>query len=259
MPARRWHATMVDAMTTTSPARTQPLPEALLEPAAFPHLPQSVELRETHISWVFLAGDRAYKVKKPVRFPFLDYGTLARRRALCAEELRIGRRFAPSVYAGVVALVPRGREGLRIALEPDPRAVEYAVEMRCYAEGATLAARLAHVAPADLVAVGRAIAAFHAAVPAGAAGGTPVAAVVAETLAALAAAGAPAGRLDALARFCRSALVRFAPELARRAAAGLVREGHGDLRAEHVLLGRRIEAVDAVEFDRGLRVADVAY
>src|SRR4051795_10916511 len=108
------------------------LPEALLDPSAFPHHPEAVELRETHISWVFLAGNRAYKVKKPVRFPFLDYGTPARRRALCAEEVRIGRRFAPSLYTGVVALVPRGPDGLRIALEPDPRAVEYAVEMRRY-------------------------------------------------------------------------------------------------------------------------------
>src|SRR4051812_16469277 len=87
------------AMLTDTPTLTRRLPEALLDPGAFPQHPAAVELRETHISWVFLAGDRAYKVKKPVRFPFLDYGTLARRRALCAEELRIGRRFAPSVYA----------------------------------------------------------------------------------------------------------------------------------------------------------------
>jgi len=62
-------------------ATTAVLPDALLDPAAFPRLPASVELRETHISWVFLAGNRAYKVKKPVSFPFLDYGSLARRRA----------------------------------------------------------------------------------------------------------------------------------------------------------------------------------
>src|SRR5690242_14057054 len=55
------------------------LPDALRSPAAFPHRPATVEMRETHISWVFLAGGRVYKVKKPVRFPFLDYGTVARR------------------------------------------------------------------------------------------------------------------------------------------------------------------------------------
>jgi aminoglycoside phosphotransferase family enzyme len=73
-----------------------------LIPPPFRNLPDRVELRETHISWVFLAGDRAYKVRKPVRFPFLDCGTVARRRELCAEELRLGRRFAPRVHAGLV-------------------------------------------------------------------------------------------------------------------------------------------------------------
>ena len=235
------------------------LPEALMDLAAFPYRPSAVELRETHISWVFLAGEHVYKVKKPVRFPFLDYGSVARRRACCAEELRLGRRFAPSVYCGVVALVPHGPDGLRVAPECDPRAVEYAVEMRRYAEADTLRARLdvGAAAPQDLVAIGRAIAGLHAAAPAD--GGAPLADVVEETLASLAAAGASAARLDGLARFCRAALAGFAPELASRTARGLVRDGHGDLRAEHVLLGARIEAVDALEFDRALRVADVAY
>jgi hypothetical protein len=97
------------------------LPDALLDPWAYPSLPEQVELRETHISWVFLAGGRAYKVKKPVRFPFVDYGTLARRRAACAAEVRLNRRFAAGIYAGVVALVPRGRDGLAVAHECDPR------------------------------------------------------------------------------------------------------------------------------------------
>src|SRR4051794_21916526 len=140
--------------------RTMPrLPDALMDPAAFPHRPTSVELRETHISWVFLAGNRVYKVKKPVRFAFLDYGTVARRRALCAEELRLGRRFAPSVYVGLVAIVPRGPDGLQIAQECDPRASEYAVEMRRYAEADTLRAQLddGSASAPDLVAAGRAI------------------------------------------------------------------------------------------------------
>ena len=64
-------------------AGTLSLPEALLDPAAFPET-DDVELRETHISWVFLVGPRAYKVKKPVRYPFLDYGSLEARRRLTA-------------------------------------------------------------------------------------------------------------------------------------------------------------------------------
>src|ERR1700761_6010819 len=108
------------------------LPQALLDPAAYPHAPATVELRETHISWVFLAGDRAYKVKKPVTFPFLDYGTLERRRVCCEAEVALDRCFAPGRYLGVVALVLRADGGLSISHRSDPCAVEYAVEMRRY-------------------------------------------------------------------------------------------------------------------------------
>ena len=211
---------------------------------------------------MFLAGETAYKVKKPVRLPFLDYGTLARRRACCEAELRLNRRFAPDVYRELVALVPREADGLTVASEADPRAVEYAVVMNRYDESTTLVAGLAHgrVTAADLATVGAAVAGFHAAAPVEADTGTDrLALVVEETLSTLASAGAPSDRLAALARFCRAALGHFGPELARRAAAGLVRDGHGDLRAEHILLGADIRAVDGVEFDRDLRVADVGY
>ena len=67
-----------------------------------------VECHETHGSWVIVAGDRALKVKKPVVLPFLDYGTLERRRAMCREELRLNRRPAPELYRGTVSVVARG-------------------------------------------------------------------------------------------------------------------------------------------------------
>jgi aminoglycoside phosphotransferase family enzyme/predicted kinase len=249
-------------MTTTAPTAARQLPKALLEPGAYPHLPASVELRETHISWVFLAGDKAYKVKKPVRFPFLDYATPARRRACCHAEVQLNRRFAPGLYRGVVAIVPRGPDGLGIAPEHDLRAVDYAVVMGRYDESATLAAHLERgdASVSDMVAVGAAVAGFHAAAPVeDTAGELGLAAVVEETLDTLATAGAPPQRLHALTRFCRAALVHFEPVLAQRARDGLRRDGHGDLRAEHILLGERIEAVDGLEFDRELRVADVGY
>jgi aminoglycoside phosphotransferase family enzyme/predicted kinase len=249
-------------MTSTALTATRQLPEALLDPGAYPHLPAAVELRETHISWVFLAGEKAYKVKKPVRFPFLDYGTPARRRACCTAEVQLNRRFAPGRYRGVVAVVPRGPDGLGIAPEHDLRAVDYAVVMGRYDESATLAAHLERGAASvsDIVEVGAAVAGFHAAAPVEDAGGGPgLTAVVEETLETLANAGAPPPRLDALARFCRAALAGFGPELERRALTGHVRDGHGDLRAEHILLGERMEAVDGLEFDRELRVADVGY
>ena len=66
--------------------------------------PERVDLRETHISWVFLAGDLAYKLKKPLVLPFLDYGTRQRRREMCREEVRLNRRLAPDLYLGVRAV-----------------------------------------------------------------------------------------------------------------------------------------------------------
>ena len=91
------------------------------------------ELRETHISRVLLRGDRAYKLKKPLRLPFLDYGSLERRHELCREEVRLNRRLAPDVYRGVRALVP-GPDGLELRDEATAGAVEYVVEMRRYDE-----------------------------------------------------------------------------------------------------------------------------
>ncbi|HWK26257.1 MAG TPA: AAA family ATPase [Solirubrobacter sp.] len=235
------------------------LPHALLDPVAFPHQPDAVELRETSRAWVFLAGDKAYKVFKP------DSGTLKRRRELCRETVALNRRFAPTLYRGVVALVPpdqtahRGvvalvpngaRGGLRIAPEHDPAAVEYALVMGRYDEDATLAARLRRhrLTRADAAAAGAALARVHAAAPV---------------------AAAPPPRVpdapEDLARFARAALRRFAPQLDARARRGLVRDGHGDLRAEHVLLGDPIQAVDAgrdrvadVGYDLALLVMDVA-
>jgi aminoglycoside phosphotransferase family enzyme/predicted kinase len=242
------------------------LPTALMDPDAYPHRPEAVQLRETHISWVFLASDYAYKVKKPVVLPFLDYGTRERRRACCAEDVRVNRRLAPSVYYGLVALVPHGPTGLVVAEEHDPRAVEFAVEMRRYDEGATLAAQLANgeATERDLAAVGAQIARFHAGLIADTSGGATgrLGAVIEETLATLtrAAAGslAPA-RIAALSRFARAALAGLRAQLLAREAAGRVRDGHGDLRAEHILIGDPLEIVDAVDFDPSLRLADVAY
>ena len=101
-----------------------------------------VEVRETHISWVFLTGDRAFKLRKAVVFPFLDYGTPERRRHMCEEELRLGKRFAPGLYLGLRAVVPDG-DGFALADADRPDALEHVVEMRRFDEANTLAERLA--------------------------------------------------------------------------------------------------------------------
>src|SRR6185295_9360537 len=88
-----------------------------------------VELRQTHISYVLLAGDEVYKVKKPVRFAFLDFSTLERRRHFCAEEVRLNRALAGDAYREVVAICQRSG-GFVLAPEASPDAAEYAVHMR---------------------------------------------------------------------------------------------------------------------------------
>jgi uncharacterized protein len=220
-----------------------------------------VELRETHISWVLLKGDRAYKLRKPVRLPFLDYGSLERRHRLCREEVRLNRRLAPDVYRGVRALVPDS-DGVRLAPEDAHGAIEYLVEMRRYDEDATLARRLdAGTAGADeIAAVGRRIAAFHAGAARPADPERAVAAfeaMLSENFATLRELHADPPLIDDAERLATAVLAGRRNELLRRARTGLVRDGHGDLRAEHVVLERGIEIVDCVEFDPALREIDV--
>jgi uncharacterized protein len=93
-------------------------------PDFYPGRPETVELVESHVSWVFLVGERAYKLRKPVIFPFLDYGSAERRRHMCEEEVRLGRRLAPDVYVGVRPLVETA-DGWRLG-EPGSGAAAHA-------------------------------------------------------------------------------------------------------------------------------------
>jgi aminoglycoside phosphotransferase family enzyme len=102
-----------------------PLIRALLNPSVYPHPAPSVELVQTHISYVLLAGDYVYKIKKPVDFGFLDYSTLARRRYYCHQEVRLNRQLCSHTYLGVVAI--REYEG-NLSLTDRGHVVEYAVK-----------------------------------------------------------------------------------------------------------------------------------
>ena len=223
----------------------------------------SVERRETHASWVLLTADRAYKIKKPVSLDFLDYGSLERRRAMCRAEVELNHRGAPHVYVAVRAIVPAAG-GVRLADEDEPGAIEYAVEMRRFDERATLAASVARGEASIATArdVGRAIASYHAACPIvqTRAGAEPVRRTVDDDFASLATLlrhdVAELRRLALAQRFAVAFLLRRGSELDARAQAGRVLDGHGDLRAEHVVLGRRVEIVDGIEFDPGLRRID---
>jgi aminoglycoside phosphotransferase family enzyme/predicted kinase len=219
-------------------------------------------IHETHVSWVVVAGDQAIKLKKPVRFAFVDQSTPERRRALCEEEVRLNQPLAADVVRRVGTLVGGPSGGVELAPEGTAGALDHVVVMRRFDEADTLAERLGdeRVTQAQLADVGSVLAWFHA---------DSARAVDAEgprarwrrNLAELAEADEDAdpqalATLYAFgAAFCR----RWAPELARRAERGLVRDGHGDLRAEHVLIeGERVLVVDRLEFDPQLRQVDVA-
>jgi aminoglycoside phosphotransferase family enzyme/predicted kinase len=222
---------------------------------------RAVRRVETHISWVLLDGEFAWKIKKPVRLGFLDFGELAMRRRFCDEELRLNRRLAPDLYLDVVA-IGGSVEAPRLA-DTGP-AIEYAVKMRQFAAGALFSEQLdaGTLQPGHLDQLAARLAAFHeAASVAGA--DTPygsAARIEADTaraldgLEALVGAAALAGlraRLQAVSGSLRALFEQ-------RKAAGRVREGHGDLHlANAVVLGDEVTAFDCIEFDPGLRWIDV--
>lgn len=252
-------------MTTAAPVADVPVGilEALGDPRFYPHRPASVEQIETHASRVFLAGDRVYKVKRPVAFPFLDYSTLERRRLMCEEEVRLGRRLAPRLYLGVRPIVRRGN-GLALGHGGDPHVVEYAVELRRFPEERTLASVLRRGEPVSevVIALGRRLAAFHAAAePApGRFGPVDVTATVDDNFETLLRFVPHVGD-SAVAgghRFALAFIHGHRELIRRRSLSGCVRDGHGDLRCEHVILEDGVEIFDPVEFDPALRRIDVA-
>jgi aminoglycoside phosphotransferase family enzyme/predicted kinase len=224
-----------------------------------------VEVRETHISWVFLAGEFAYKLKKPLVLDFLDYGTPQRRRAMCEAEVRLNRRLAPDIYLGVRGIaIDDG--GVELTAPDDPRAVDFVVEMRRYNERHSLAVRLecGEVTRGQVRAVARVLARFHADARRVIDPGAPVLAVerrfernLHELLASVEQ-RAEIGHVQALERFAHAFIAGHARMFQMRADGGWVREGHGDLRAEHVLVDTDVQIVDGVEFDRAMREIDVA-
>ena len=246
------------------------LVEAMMRPGFYPDSPAGVELKQTHISYVFVAGACVYKVKKPVRFAFLDCSTLAERFRYCREEVRLNTRLSPLVYIGVLAIFKRGDAfvlGPEVRAE-HPEAVEYAVKMRRLPEDRMLD-RLLAVGQVDSVTI-RAIAAriaeFHASA-ASKRGWTygSAAAIWRSVIAEIAQDEGFVGnslrkdQFKEIDAFFRAFIAAHWRTLNERACEGRVREGHGDLRAEHICVrGREIDVIDCVEFSERLRYADVA-
>ncbi len=254
-------------------AKPPPIVEAMLRAETYPERAPAPELRQTHISLVFLAGEFVYKIKKPVRFAFLDACTLERRRRLCLDEVRLNRRLAPEVYLGVLPILLRdGRFSLGAlhsdAAEGAAEVAEWAVKMRRLPE-ATMLDRMVmsgDVSVAQIRAVAARLAAFHRA--AGAEHGWRYGSAACvwrlvrgnlEEVAQDCAGMVAQLELDELERFARASLELRWRLLNQRALGGRVCEGHGDLRCEHVsLVGDAIAIIDCVEFSEALRYVDVA-
>lgn len=219
------------------------------------------KLIETHISWVLLDGEHAWKIKKPVRLPFLDASALATRARLCREELRLNRRLAPSIYLDVVAIRGSARAPRLGGVGP---AIEYALRMRQFPDGALLSEQLAagRLRSQHLEQLAQRLAAFHrdaeVADPA-TPWGTPQA-VEADTrrlLVSLEATGEVAASAT-LRTWVDAQLPGLRPIWQARRDGGRVREGHGDLHlANAVRLGDEVTAFDCLEFDPELRWIDV--
>jgi aminoglycoside phosphotransferase family enzyme/predicted kinase len=221
---------------------------------------------ETHISWVFLTGSYAYKVKKPVDFGFLDFSTLGKRHHYCDEEVRCNRRFAPDLYLDVVTIAVADDGGINVGGSGE--IVEYAVRMRQFPSSAELDERLANadLPAAELAAFGRELAAIHRRLPRVEAGtrfgtATAVHEPVLENFNQIAGTGFQAEfevRLAKLLSWSNDTHAKLAEGFDERRAAGCVRECHGDLHLSNmVTLDGAITAFDCIEFNPGLRWIDV--
>lgn len=286
--------------TDSGPAAPAPAPEFAAQQrtlgalhAALKRQHGAVQLFETHISWVLVAGGRAWKLKKALRLPFLDFSSLAARRHFCEEELRLNRRLAPDLYLAVVPIVA-GAEQAAIDLGQqadaedaegalsavDGPVVEYALLMRAFEQDGLWEHKLARDALSrdEVDALADHLAEFHAraaVAPAESAWGSPASiAAVAEdnfqTLLALAAeaadktgssieaASATSNVLTHLRDWDQAQRARLHDVFQTRKAEGRVREGHGDLHCGNIVsVGESVQAFDCLEFNAGMRWIDV--
>jgi uncharacterized protein len=247
-------------------------PDAQLEVVAFLRDPASydagverVEILETHVSLVFLAGERAYKLKRAVKLPYLDFSTVERRRQACEAELALNRRTAPSLYLEIGRLARHAEGGVRFSSEGE--ALDWVVVMRRFDQGLLFdaLARRGELEGSLIDRLADHIARFHAgAEPRPDQGGIAALAEVAETnrgvLAAAPGAGFAAGSIDAVFAGWIGALAAAREPLEARRRAGKVRRCHGDLHLRNIcLLDGEPTLFDCLEFSDVLASIDILY
>ena len=263
MPANAPAMKQPATTATGEPASVEAKVEFLRQPATYPERPDRVEAIETHMSWVFLAGEHAYKLKKPVRHDFLDFSTPELRRADCEAEVRLNRRLAPDVYLGVTALTVADDGAL--ALGGAGQSIDWLVEMRRLPRDRMLdrAVADATATAGDLARIGERLGRFYRSLPPATLPGglrgrleRDIAGCAVEIERAEYA--LDGHRANGLADRMLAFVDREATLIALREQAGNVVEGHGDLRPEHVCLLDEPAIIDCVEFNRDFRVVDAA-
>lgn len=235
---------------------------ALQSPTAYDGRPQRIETIETHFAWIFLAGEHAYKLKKPMRFSQLDLVTLTARQFICREEMRLSRRLAPEVYLDVLPLTREDDGSLKIAGSGEP--VEWLLKMRRLPAELMLDRVFAAdaVSPGPLAHLGEILAGFYRKqqrIPFDAhAYLRRMSQHVEEDCIAFRAPelGIDASLVNALSAVQLAALGRIEAELAARAEEQRIVEAHGDLRPEHVCLTNPPCVIDSLEFSFDLRTLD---
>ena len=258
----------------------------LSQPGAYPSPVDSVDVRQTHISAVFLVGAFVFKVKKPVRLPFLDFSTLEQRKFYCDEEVRLNRRLAPDVYLGVVP-IQATPDGLRIGGDAEGPVVEWAVKMTRLPDDATFATRMERdvLTNGDVETLAHRVAGFHRDARRTAGANDSLAAKISacgefDRVASavrdnIAFAQKQAGRTISSAVYERlrnateQSLSRLKPLIDRRVVEGMIRDLHGDLHLDHVYLFEDrsppsdVVIIDCIEFNEAFRcidvVADIAF
>ncbi len=244
---------------------------SLLNPAAFDHPVQNIELIETHISWVILTGAFAYKIKKPVDFGFLDFSTLEKRHKYCLNELQLNRRLAADIYLNVVAIT--GTDS-NLSINGEGEAIEYAVKMKQFPQSAQLDNMLANgeLDVTHMDAIASMVASFHQSIAiadksSDFGNSHAVYQPVEENFIQIREHlntyfGIYQQTLEELETWSKSAFTRLESYFQQRKANGFIRECHGDMHLRNMLWldsGSHSgpAAFDCIEFNANLRWIDV--
>lgn len=241
------------------------LVQALKNPESYPHPVDEVLVRETHISWVFLAGEFAYKLKKPVNFGFLDYSSLEKRKHFCELELKLNQRLAPEFYLNVL---PLSGSAAKPSFDDASEPFEYLLKMRRFDDSQLLNAlqQRGELKEEHLLQLAEQLAGFHGKLAPGLPPndlGTPEAVWFPaqqnfDQIRDLLDDEASLKQLKLLEDWSKDTFSRFESTIAQRLADGFVRECHGDLHLGNTTLWQgKVVAFDCIEFNDAFRWCDV--